>query len=80
MVAGASAHGLVALLFDGFMAAVHRAKGAIRQGDIAGKGQAIADRALRWYLNRHAERMFAGSGAAYDPKPRTVAVPLAELV
>ncbi len=41
MVAGASAHGLVALLFDGFMAAVHRAKGAIRQGDIAGKGQAI---------------------------------------
>jgi flagellar protein FliS len=41
MVAGASAHGLVALLFDGFMAAVHRAKGAMRQGDIAGKGQAI---------------------------------------
>jgi len=42
MVAGASAHGLVALLFDGFMAAVHRAKGAIRQGDTAGKGQAIS--------------------------------------
>lgn len=41
MVAGASPHGLVALLFDGFMAAVHRAKGAMRQGDIAGKGQAI---------------------------------------
>lgn len=41
MVAGASAHGLVALLFDGFMAAVHRAKGAMRSGDIAGKGQAI---------------------------------------
>jgi flagellar protein FliS len=41
MVAGASAHGLVALLFDGFMAAVHRAKGAMRHGDIAGKGQAI---------------------------------------
>jgi len=41
MVAGASAHGLVALLFDGFMAAVHRAKGAIRHGDIAAKGQAI---------------------------------------
>ena len=41
MVSGASAHGLVALLFDGFMAAVHRAKGAMRQGDIAGKGQAI---------------------------------------
>lgn len=42
MVAGASAHGLVALLFEGFMAAVHRAKGAIRHGDIAGKGQAIS--------------------------------------
>ena len=41
MVSGASAHGLVALLFYGFMAAVHRAKGAMRQGDIAGKGQAI---------------------------------------
>jgi flagellar secretion chaperone FliS len=41
MVSGASAHGLVALLFDGFMAAVHRAKGAMRHGDIAGKGQAI---------------------------------------
>ena len=41
MVASASAHGLVALLFDGFMAAVHRAKGALREGDIAAKGQAI---------------------------------------
>lgn len=41
MVAGASPHGLVALLFDGFMAAVHRAKGAMRQGDVAAKGQAI---------------------------------------
>ena len=41
MVAGASAHGLVALLFDGFVAAVHRAKGAIRSGDISAKGQAI---------------------------------------
>ena len=45
--------------------------------DAAGKGQAIADRALRWYLNRHAERMFAGSAASYDPKPRPVTVPLA---
>ena len=41
MVASASAHGLVALLFDGFVAAVHRAKGAIRNGDIVTKGQAI---------------------------------------
>jgi len=42
MVAGASPHGLVALLFDGFLAAVHRAKGALRSGDVAGKGQAIS--------------------------------------
>ena len=41
MVSSASAHGLVALLFDGFMAAVHRAKGALREGNIAAKGQAI---------------------------------------
>lgn len=41
MVASASAHGLVALLFDGFVAAVHRAKGALHSGDIAGKGQSI---------------------------------------
>lgn len=41
MVASASAHGLVALLFDGFVAAVHRAKGCLIGGDVAGKGQAI---------------------------------------
>lgn len=41
MVASATPHGLVALLFDGFFAAVHRAKGALQQKDIAGKGQAI---------------------------------------
>lgn len=41
MVASASPHGLVTLLFDGFLAAVHRAKGALRGGDVAGKGQAI---------------------------------------
>ena len=41
MVASASAHGLVTLLFDGFMAAVYRAKGALHEGDIAAKGQAI---------------------------------------
>ena len=46
--------------------------------DAAGKGQAIADRALRWYLNRHAERLFAGSGAVYDPKARSVTVPEAD--
>lgn len=41
LVSGASAHGLVAMLFEGFVAAVHRAKGALRSRDIAGKGQAI---------------------------------------
>ena len=41
MVAGASPHGLVSLLFEGFMAAVHRAKGALRNQDIAAKGLAI---------------------------------------
>jgi thiamine pyrophosphate-dependent acetolactate synthase large subunit-like protein len=36
---------------------------SIRQwyADAAGKGTALAERALRWYLNRHARRMFAGS-------------------
>jgi len=42
--------------------------------DAAGKGMAIADRALRWYLERHAARMFAGSGVAYAPVGRAVAV------
>ena len=40
--------------------------------DAAGKGKAIADRMLRWYLGRHAARMFAGSGAAYVPVARAV--------
>ena len=41
MVASASPHGLVSLLFDGFMAAVHRAKGALRKQDVEAKGLAI---------------------------------------
>ena len=41
MVAGATPHGLVALLFDGFMAAVNRGKGFMRSGDTVGKCQAI---------------------------------------
>ena len=41
MVANASAHGLVTLLFDGYIAAVHRAKGALHSGDTAAKGVAI---------------------------------------
>jgi acetolactate synthase-1/2/3 large subunit len=43
--------------------------------DAAGKGTSVADRLLRWYLNRHAERMFAGSGEPYAPVARQVAVP-----
>ena len=42
MVDAASPHGLVALLFDGFIAAVHRAKGAVRSNDIGAKGVAIS--------------------------------------
>jgi thiamine pyrophosphate-dependent acetolactate synthase large subunit-like protein len=42
--------------------------------DAAGKGTAIADRLLRWYLERHAARMFAGSAAAYSPVPRAMSV------
>ena len=33
--------------------------------DAAGKGNAMGDRLLRWYLNRHAERLFAGSGEPF---------------
>lgn len=67
MVAGASAHGLVSLLFDGFVAAVHRAKGAMHQGDVAAKGQAIGhavrivDEGLKAALN-----LQAGGKLAHD--------------
>jgi len=44
--------------------------------EAAGKGQALADRALRWYLNRHAERMFADADTPV-PAPREVAAPRA---
>ena len=40
-VAAATPHGLVMLLFDGFMAAVQRAKGALRSQDLGAKGLAI---------------------------------------
>jgi thiamine pyrophosphate-dependent acetolactate synthase large subunit-like protein len=38
----------------------------IRQwyADAAGKGTSLGDRALRWYLNRHAQRMFADASQA----------------
>lgn len=38
----------------------------IRQwyADAAGKGRSVAERLLRWYLNRHVQKMFAGAGEA----------------
>ncbi len=41
----------------------------IRQwyADAAGKGTAVGDRLLRWYLNRHAAKMFAGAADAAAP-------------
>ncbi|MCX7892248.1 MAG: thiamine pyrophosphate-binding protein [Burkholderiales bacterium] len=51
----------------------------IRQwyADAAGRGTSLADRALRWYLNRHVERMFAGSSQPATPRRQEVAPPLA---
>ena len=52
---------------------------SIRQwyADAAGKGTSIADRALRWYLQRHAARMFAGSQDLAAPVVQPVQVPMA---
>jgi acetolactate synthase-1/2/3 large subunit len=53
----------------------------IRQwyADAAGKGASIGDRLLRWYLNRHAARMFAGADDSADdsavPAPEAADVP-----
>ncbi len=51
----------------------------IRQwyADAAGKGQAVADRALRWYLNRHVEQIFEG-GVTTASAPRQPDVPRAD--
>jgi flagellar secretion chaperone FliS len=45
-LSAASPHHLVAMLFDGWMEAVAQARGAIRNGDVGVKGQAIG-RAVR---------------------------------
>lgn len=52
---------------------------SIRQwyADAAGKGSGLADRALRWYLNRHAARMFDGAASAGVPVPRPPVLPTA---
>jgi acetolactate synthase-1/2/3 large subunit len=49
----------------------------IRQwyADAAGKGTSLADRGLRWYLNRHVERMLAGSDRPLEVRPRDVVPP-----
>lgn len=53
----------------------------IRQwyADASGKGTALADRALRWYLNRHADRLFAGRDESATPTPVDVATPVSTL-
>ena len=43
--------------------------------DAAGKGTSIADRALRWYLNRHAARLFSGARKAFASRVLDVPVP-----
>ncbi|HET6921781.1 MAG TPA: thiamine pyrophosphate-binding protein, partial [Anaeromyxobacteraceae bacterium] len=45
--------------------------------DAAGKGSSIADRLLRWYLRRHARRLFAGSAHPHASVPRAVSLPVA---
>ncbi|MCB2021417.1 MAG: thiamine pyrophosphate-binding protein [Burkholderiaceae bacterium] len=52
---------------------------SIRQwyAEAAGKGTALADRALRWYLNRHARQMFEGSADSGTSPPRAVGTPRA---
>lgn len=52
---------------------------SIRQwyAEAAGKGRALGDRLLRWYLNRHARQLFAGSQAAPAACVRVSPVPQA---
>jgi acetolactate synthase-1/2/3 large subunit len=52
----------------------------IRQwyAEAAGKGTSVGDRLLRWYLTRHANRMFAGSSASFVPAPPALAAPKGE--
>ncbi len=52
---------------------------SIRQwyAEAAGKGRSVAERLLRWYLNRHAQRMFAGSQQVEVPAMKAVETPRA---
>jgi acetolactate synthase-1/2/3 large subunit len=49
---------------------------SIRQwyAEAAGKGTSVPDRLLRWYLNRHAEQMFAGAATPFSAMTRNVEV------
>lgn len=53
---------------------------SIRQwyADAAGKGTSLADRLLRFYLNRHVKKMFLGSTEYAVPQVRAVAPPRAD--
>lgn len=52
---------------------------SIRQwyAEAGGKGTSPADRALRWYLNRHVERMFDRSDEHVPSEVRSVSTPIA---
>ncbi|WP_374660895.1 thiamine pyrophosphate-binding protein [Inhella sp.] len=45
--------------------------------DAAGKGSGVADRLMRWYLNRHASRLFADHHRVQISPPATALVPQA---
>jgi acetolactate synthase-1/2/3 large subunit len=51
---------------------------SIRQwyAEAAGQGRSLTERALRWYLQRHAERLLAGSADADSGTPRPVLTPV----
>jgi thiamine pyrophosphate-dependent acetolactate synthase large subunit-like protein len=51
----------------------------IRQwyADAAGRGSAVGDRLLRWYLRRHANRLFEGASERAAPRHPNVVTPLA---
>jgi len=44
-------------------------------GEASGKGRSISDSLLRYYINRHLERLFSGSQPLPAPAPRNVAAP-----
>jgi len=43
--------------------------------DAAGKGTSVPDRLLRWYLNRHAARLFSGTSRPFTSRVLDVSVP-----